>query len=187
MEEKVRVLDLKKCNNPKQLDIYQIDYIQDDAKYSKEVVKTLDVVKILIYDKSSDSFVITKQFRPLVYVNHPDAAFRYELCGGRCDKDLSTKEIAIEEVLEETGYRVDDLKKITTLYTASKMTLYYAKVDDSMKVESGGGMDYEMIDLLYLPISKAKEFMFDESKPKRPGLMFAFCWFFENVNTNSKN
>ncbi len=178
MKDKIEVLEVTKCENPKKVNLYEVKFIQDGKEQIKEVVKALDVVKILIYHKDKDAFVITKQFRPLVYVNHPDAAFRYELCGGRCDKELTTKEIAIEEVFEETGYKVDDLEKITTLYAGGKMTLYYVEVDDSMLVNLGGGVDDEMIDVIYLPISKAKEFMFDETKPKRAGLMFSFCWFF---------
>jgi len=58
------------------------------------------------------------------------------------------------------------------------MTLYYAEVDDSMIANSGGGVDDEDIEVIYLPTKDAKEFMFDENIPKRPGLMFAFCWFF---------
>jgi len=117
-------------------------------------------------------------------------AFRYELCGGREDKEgLSSEEIAKEEVLEECGYKIDKLEKITTLVTGGKMTLYFGVVNESMRVNEGGGIDYEMIDLFFLPINEAKKFMFDESIPKRPGLMFAFCWFFhmrKEVNGNIK-
>ena len=175
----MKVLDVKKVDCPKSVEIYEMRYLEDGKEKVKELLKSLDVVKILIYHREKKSFVLVKQFRPLVYINRPELSMRYELCGGREDKsNKSSKEIAMEEVLEETGYKVSDLVKITSLATTSKMTLYYAEVDESMKVNDGGGLDYEDIELVYLPVDDAKEFMFDESKPKRPGLMFAFMWFF---------
>ncbi len=178
MKDKVTDIKVVKVDEPREHDIYEVSYTQSGKRYKKEVKKSLDVVKVLLYHKEMDAFVLVKQFRALVYINHPDRAIRYELCGGREDKEgLSSKEIAKEEVLEETGYKVEQLEKITTLTTTGKMSLFYGEVDESMRVNSGGGLEEENIELVYLPVSKAKEFMFDESKPKRPALMFAFCWF----------
>ncbi len=179
MKDKIADIKVVKVNEPKSHDIYEVSYTQSGKRYTKEVKKSLDVVKILLYHKQKDAFVLVKQFRALVYINHPDLAIRYELCGGREDKEgLSSEEIAKEEVLEETGYKVEKLEKITMLVTGGKMTLFYAEVDESMRANSGGGLEDENIELVYLPVKEAKEFMFDESKPKRPALMFAFCWFF---------
>ncbi len=179
MEERIKVLDIKRVKEPKDIKIFEISFLQDGKLKRKEIYKAKNVVKILIYHKEKDAFVLVKQFRPLVYINYPDFAIRYELCGGREDKEgLTSEEVAKEEVLEETGYKVKNLQKITTLMTGAKMTLYYTEVDESMRVTEGGGVDYEMIDVFYLPVKEAKKFMFDESIPKRPGLMFAFCWFF---------
>ncbi len=179
MENRIKILDVKKIQKPKTIEIYEVTFIQKDKKIVKEVAKSKNVVKILLYHEEKNAFVLVKQFRPLVYINQPKMAFRYELCGGREDKEgLSSEEIAKEEVLEECGYKIDKLEKITTLVTGGKMTLYFGVVNESMRVNEGGGIDYEMIDLFFLPINEAKKFMFDESIPKRPGLMFAFCWFF---------
>ena len=181
MKDKITDIVVTKVEEPRSHEIYEVSYTQSGNRYTKEVKKSLDVVKVLLYHTQKDAFVLVKQFRALTYINHPELAIRYELCGGREDKEgLSSEEIAKEEVLEETGYKVDKLEKITTLTTGGKMTLFYAEVDDSMIVNSGGGLEDENIELVYLPVSKAKEFMFDESKPKRPALMFSFCWFFSN-------
>ena len=58
--------------------------------------------------------------------------------------------------------------------------LYFAIIDDEQKVHDGGGIHDEQIELFYLPLEEAKDFIYDESKAKTPGLMFAFYWFFEN-------
>jgi UDP-sugar diphosphatase len=61
--------------------------------------------------------------------------------------------------------------------TGQRQTLYYAEVDESMKVNEGGGIDNEMIELEFLPLSQVNDFIFDETKPKPPGLVVAFLWF----------
>jgi len=174
----VEILDVKEVKEPKQIKVFKVSFKEDGKVKKKEVTKNLDVVKILIYHKEKDAFVLVKQFRPLVYINHPESAVRYELCGGRMDKNISIEDTAKEEVLEETGYKVQNLQKITTLTTSGKMHLFYTQVSDHDRKTSGGGVEYENIDVVYLPVKEAKEFMFDESKPKRPGLMFSFCWWF---------
>ncbi len=170
-------VDIKRVENPDG-EFYEVSYNSKGKRYSCVVQKSRDIVKILIYNRDRDAFVLTKQFRPFLYINHPEYAYKYELCGGGEDKNIGSYQTAIEEILEETGYRVDSLEKITTLYTTSKMTLYYSEVDDSMIENSGGGIEDEDIEIIYLPIKDAKEFMFNENIPKRPGLMFAFCWWF---------
>jgi UDP-sugar diphosphatase len=109
-----------------------------------------------------------------------------ELCAGIVDKELSLVEIVKEEVEEECGYDIPlpNIEKITSFHTSvgfagSKQTLYFAEVNESMKVSEGGGVDHEQIEVVYLPIDEAKKLLYDESIAKTPGLMFAFMWWFE--------
>ncbi|MFT5654183.1 MAG: UDP-sugar diphosphatase, partial [Psychromonas sp.] len=51
--------------------------------------------------------------------------------------------------------------------------------NERMKVSEGGGVDAEMIEVVYLPIKEAKALIYDASIAKTPGLMFAFMWWFE--------
>jgi len=152
-----------------------------------ELVNAHDSVAILIFNSDSSSFVCVKQFRPAVY-NHNKSSdgVTIELCAGLVDKDLTLEQIASEEILEETGFKVDarDLEKITSFYTSvgfagSKQTLFFAEVNESCRVTCGGGIaGEEMIEVVEIPISKAKELMYNEDIPKTPGLLFAFEWFF---------
>ena len=174
------------CSNSDFIKPKRIHYRQKGIKKSWDIVKTHDSVVILLYHITKKSFVLVKQFRPAVYLNNKNG-FTYELCAGIVDKDKSLKMIAKEEILEETGYDVKlaNIKKITSFYTAvgfsgSKQNLYFAKVDDSLKSHNGGGVDTEDIEVIYLPITKAKEFIFDESIAKAAGLAYSFMWFFEN-------
>ncbi len=132
--------------------------------------------------------MVVRQFRPPVYLKNHDG-FTYELCAGIVDKDKSLLEIAHEEILEECGFHVplERIEKITSFYTAvgfagSHQTLYFAIIDESMRVSEGGGVDVEEIEVVYVSLAEARAFVLDESKAKTPGLMFGFGWFLENQN-----
>lgn len=116
-----------------------------------------------------------------------DAAITYELCSGIVDKDAPLVKIAQDEILEECGYsipeekihRVTSGRRVGT--SGCKQTFYYAECTDDMIVSTGGGIESEgeMIDVYYLPLDEAKEFIFNESLIKPYGLMMAFLWFFQ--------
>ena len=163
-------------------------YEQNGKAKSWEIVEAHDSVAILIYHIQKDAFVLVKQFRPAVYLNNKDG-MTIELCAGIVDKNLSLVEIAMEEVEEECGYRVEveHIKKITSFHTSvgfagSKQMLYYVEVDEHMKVSEGGGVDDEQIEVVMLPIAEAKTLIYDEDIAKTPGLMFAFMWYFDRLS-----
>ncbi len=151
-----------------------------------EIVKASDSVAILIYNQDSNSFVCVKQFRPAVYLQDKSTTgVTLELCAGILDKDLSLEEIASEEIFEECGFEVpaSQLAKITSFYTSvgfagSKQHLYFAEVNENMRVNAGGGVaGEETIEVVEIPLDNANEIMYDESIPKTPGLLYAFNWF----------
>lgn len=161
----------------------------DGVARAWDCVKVHDSVSILLYHTQRDALLLVKQFRPSVWfyqeenlINSPEKGYTYELCAGILDKGISEEQTAIEEVLEETGYAVKDLKFITSYYSAlgfaaNRQILYFARINESMKLGRGGGVDGEKIELFYLPTAKAREFMFDEKIVRAPGLILAFQWF----------
>ncbi|WP_457598364.1 NUDIX domain-containing protein [Hydrogenimonas sp.] len=163
-------------------------YEQDGVQKSWEVVQAHDSVAVLIYHTQRDRFILVKQFSPAVYL-HDNEGYTYELCAGIVDKKSSLAQIAAEEIEEECGYEIaaGKIEKVTSFYTSvgfagSKQTLFYAEVDDSMKVHEGGGIEMEQIEVVELPLSRARTFIYDETKVKTPGLMFAFMWFFDRFS-----
>ena len=175
-------VDIVKLENASFIKLKKMNYTQNGVVKSWEIAKVHDSVAILIYHKAKESYIFVKQFRPAVYLENSDG-FTIELCAGIVDKDLSLKQIACEEVLEECGYKVseDDLHRVTSFYTAvgfagSSQTLYYIEVDDNAKVNEGGGIDLEEIELIYIKKSEINEFIFNESFAKTPGLMLALLW-----------
>ena len=176
--------------NPRFVQPLRINYTQDNVDKSWEAVKSHDSVSILLYHTTKNAFLVVKQFRPPVYVHNKEYPFTYELCAGIVDKKISLKQIAQEEINEECGYQVelDQISKINSFFTnvgvsGAKQHLYFAKIDESMKVHEGGGINDEQIELEFISFEKSKEFIYDESKAKTPGLISAFYWFYEQ---NSK-
>jgi len=181
---KIEDIRLEPCKKSSFVKLERMSYLQDGIEKSWDIAQVHDSVAILLYHVQKEAFVLVRQFRPPVYLKNRDG-FTFELCAGIVDKDKTLKEIAKEEVYEECGYEIplDSIEKITSYYTSvgfagARQTLYYAKVDESLKVHEGGGVDAEMIEIAYLPLGEAKTFLLDENKAKTPGLMFAFMWFF---------
>ncbi len=188
MEFKIEDFKLKPLVDGKFIKPSLATYKINGESRSWEVVKSYDSVAILIYNRDNNSFVCVKQFRPAVYAHLGDDGVTLELCAGLVDKNLTLEQIASEEVIEETGYKVDakELIKIASFHTSvgfsgSKQHLYYVEVDNNRRVTQGGGVvGEEMIEVVEIPISSAREFIYNDNIVKTPGLMFAFEWFFKD-------
>ncbi len=182
-----KITSIQKLKNPSFIKPIKIHYIQDGLEKEWEAVISHDSVAILIYHTEKKSFILVKQLRATVLNKNKNNGMMYELCAGIVDKDVSNAQIAKEEILEECGYDIPvaNLEKISSFYTSvgisgTYQTIYYAQTNDSMKVNEGGGLNDENIEVIYLPIKKAKKFMFNETYQKTTGLMMAIYWFFDN-------
>ncbi|CAF3330465.1 unnamed protein product [Rotaria socialis] len=163
-------------------------------------------VVIIVYNRSTDSLVFVRQFRPAVYVmmskeaqnasfiadidftkQNPKSAITYEFCAGIIDKKhLSNKEHAHVELLEECGYSVD----INSIESVAKyrsgigiagafQELFYVEVTNEMKTNAGGGnlSEFEFIAIHEVHVDELYQFLFDETKAKEASLMFGVMWF----------
>ena len=110
----------------------------------------------------------------------------YELCAGIVDKHVSLIQVAKEEVLEETGYDVplENFQVVNSYITnigtsGTTHTQYYCTVTDDMQINQGGGdiEEGELIDVVYIPVAKSMDFVYDTSIKKSCGLCFGFMWF----------
>ncbi len=180
--EDFKLIELKE---PKFIEASLVNYKQNGVAKTWEVVKAHDSVAILIYHKEHNSFVLVKQFRPAVYMKNGNG-LTIEMCAGIIDKELSLKEIAKEEIMEECGYLVDinSIEKITSVNSAvgfagSKQTIFYVEVDESMRVNNGGGIDNELIEVIEIPIDEVREFIYNENIARTTGLLFAILWWLD--------
>lgn len=181
--------ELSPLLDPKFIFTSLASYNQDGKEKSWEIVDASDSVAILLYHETKKSFVMVRQFRPAIYANNHETGMTLELCAGIVDKNLSLAQIAIEEIAEECGYevRIENLLKVTSFHTSvgfasSLQTLYYAKIDDNMKVNEGGGIGNEMIEVVYIGINEAMDLAYDENVVKTPGLLYALAWWKEQHN-----
>ncbi len=184
----VKIDSVGELTNPKFVKPVLINYTLNEQKKTWEAVISHDSVSIVLFHKDKNALITVKQFRPPVMNKNKTNGYTYELCAGIVDKDTTNVQIAKEEIFEECGYDVDvkNIKEIHTYYTSvgisgSKQTMYYAECDDSMKINDGGGLEEENIEVVYIDVDDAKEFMFNNKFQKTPGLMVGFYWFFENI------
>ncbi|MEN8302721.1 MAG: NUDIX domain-containing protein [Campylobacterota bacterium] len=182
-----KIDSITELKNPSFIKPLLINYTQKGVQKKWEAVISHDSVSILLWHREKDAFVVVKQLRPAVLNMTKTDGMMHELCAGIIDKSVSNVQIAKEEILEECGYDVpvENLDYITTFYTSvgisgASQILYYAELDESMKIAEGGGLHEEEIEVVYIPTEDAKKFMFDTSYKKTPGMMMAFYWFFDN-------
>lgn len=187
MKNEIKNFRLEPLSRAQYISASLAKYEQNGISKDWEVVEAHDSVAILIYHKEHESFVLVKQFRPAVYLNNNDG-MTVELCAGLVDKEMTLDRIAQEEIEEECGFLVglEALKYITSFHTSvgfagSRQALYYVEVDESMRISAGGGVESELIEVMELPVSRAKRFIYDESIAKTPGLMFAFMWWRDRI------
>ena len=178
-------------------------YMENGVKRSWDFIHSLDSVSVLLYHTQRQSLLFVRQFRPPVFVCHfgeaylessqedskfgqNEIGYTYELCAGLVDKEgKSVEQIAKEEVQEECGYKVNNLEYITSFSTAvghsgAKQSLFYAEIDENDRVSTGGGVDGEVIESVFVGLDCLEQFLYDESKIKTPGLAFGVMWFLSN-------
>jgi len=182
-----KINSIENLKNPSFIKPIKINYTQKDIKKTWEAVISHDSVAILIYHTTKKELILVKQLRVTVLNKNKENGMMYELCAGIVDKDTTNVQIAKEEILEECGYDipVQNLEKISSFYTSvgisgTHQTIYYTECDDSMKLNDGGGLNDEDIEVIYIPLKEAKEFIFDEKYQKTTGVMLAFYWFFNH-------
>lgn len=151
--EKAPVRNLKKellSDNWYTLNKFTFEYEKKDGeleKQEREVYDCGDAIAILLYNKKNKTVILTKQFRLPVYRNEKGTGMMIEVCAGLLDGD--TPEVcAKRETLEETGYHIDEVKKIFEAYmvpgpVTQKVHFFIAEYTHEMRVTLGGGAEHE--------------------------------------------
>ncbi|WP_379963192.1 GDP-mannose pyrophosphatase NudK [Epilithonimonas sp. UC225_85] len=114
---------------------------------SREAYDRGNGATILLYNKDSQTVILTRQFRIPTYVNGNDDGMMIEACAGLLDQD-NPEDCIRRETEEETGYKIRDVKKVFEAYMSPGSVteiLYFfvAEYSKEMKVSDGGGLEEE--------------------------------------------
>ena len=127
---------------------------------SRETYDRGNGATILLYNLERRTVVLTRQFRFPAFVNgHPGLLI--ETAAGLLDR-ASPEDRIKAEVEEETGYRVDHVRKVFEAFMSpgsvtEKLYFFLAEYDSESRVSVGGGnfVEGEDIEVLELPIDDA--------------------------------
>ncbi|MAU26774.1 MAG: GDP-mannose pyrophosphatase NudK [Muricauda sp.] len=143
---------------------FTFEYQKEDGSWETQVREVYDRgngAAILLYNKQKKTVVLTRQFRMPTYLNGNEDGMMIEACAGVLENGNAEATI-IKEVEEETGYKIDNLKKIFESYMSPGsvteiLHFFIGQYTDTMKVSQGGGAEdeHENIEVLEMPFSKA--------------------------------
>jgi GDP-mannose pyrophosphatase NudK len=134
---------------------------------TREVYDRGNGAVILLYNKEYRTVILTRQFRLPSFVNGNKKGVLIEACAGLLDQD-NPEEAIKRETEEETGYRINKVRKIFESYmspgSVSEILYFFiAEYAQSMKVHDGGGIEHEQEDIEVLEISFDKAFAMIET------------------------
>lgn len=205
--ENISDVTVEECTKSRYITPMRLKYKQNGSGKIWDAMQVHNSVAVLLFNKSTDSFIFVRQFRPAIYLNNSKTeqkndeviidtdkfpgslGITYELCAGLIDKDVSPTEIAKMEIHEECGFDVpmESIEHVTSYRsgvgtTGSKQYLFYAEVTEEMRTGKGGGVleEGEMIDVIEIPKSEVMTFVMDENINRPIGMMFAVLWYFQN-------
>jgi nudix-type nucleoside diphosphatase (YffH/AdpP family) len=135
------------------------DFLRSDGTWQRQSRETYDRgngAAILLYNLEQRSVVLTAQFRFPAFVNGHDGML-IEAPAGLLD--AASPELRIKaEVEEETGYRVEHVRKIFEAFMSpgsvtEKLYFFVAEYEASSKAALGGGNREEGEDIAVLELS----------------------------------
>lgn len=165
MNERIRITETKiLSDNWYVLRKVTFDYKRKNGKWethSREAYDRGNGATILLYNLENQTVILTRQFRLPTYVNGNSTGMLIEACAGLLDQEQP--DVAIRrEVEEETGYRLKHVTKVFEAYMSpgsvtEKLFFYIAEYDRASKINDGGGVEDEEIDVLEIPFRQAVE------------------------------
>ena len=142
------------------------DYLRADGTWqtlNRETYDRGNGSTILLYHREKKTVVLTRQFRFPAFVNGLADGMLIEACAGLLDEDDAETCIK-REAEEETGYRVDKVRKIFEVYMSpgsvtEKLYFFVAEYSSQAKVSDGGGEKShgEDIEVLEIPLDEAMQ------------------------------
>jgi nudix-type nucleoside diphosphatase (YffH/AdpP family) len=109
-----------------------------------------DSVAAIIFNIDTNKAYFVNQFKYPCYSKH--GGWITEVVAGIIDEGETPEEAIKREILEEIGYNTLAIEKISTFFvspggSSERIFLYLAKVDNSQKIDNGGGLISENEDI----------------------------------------
>ena len=155
-------------NNWYTLNKVTFEYQREDGEWETQIREAYDRgngAVILLYNAPKGTVVLTRQFRMPTYLNGNEDGMMVEACAGLLEKGNAEETIKME-VEEETGYKIDKVKKVFEAYMSPGSVteiLYFfiGQYEDAMKVGEGGGAEDETenIEVLEMDFNEALRMM----------------------------
>nr|WP_159464413.1 GDP-mannose pyrophosphatase NudK [Scandinavium goeteborgense] len=129
------------------------------VRHKREVYDRGNGATILLYNPHKKTVVLVRQFRVATWVNGNADGRLIETCAGLLDDDEPEACIR-KEAVEETGYQVDEVRKVFELYMSpggvtELVHFFIAEYHDNLRANAGGGVEDEDIDVLEMPFERA--------------------------------
>ncbi|MFK7805865.1 MAG: NUDIX domain-containing protein [Anaerolineae bacterium] len=139
------------------------DYLRNNGEWQTQSRETYDRgngATILLVNLEQGTVILTRQFRFPAFVNGLSEGVLIETAAGLLDQASPEARIK-QEVEEETGYQVDQVRKVFEAYMSpgsvtEKLYFFIAEYDADSKVGLGGGVENEGedIEVLELPLQE---------------------------------
>jgi len=142
---------------------YEIRKNDDSTEeLTREVYCSANGATVLLYNTSTNKVLLTRQFRMPTFINNNPSGMLIEACAGLLEENEDPKEGMIREIEEETGYKVQHVRKVFELYSTpgcvSEMLHYFvAEYTNDQRVSNGGGLatESEDIEVIEMPFDDA--------------------------------
>ena len=140
-----------------------------DGTLSPEVTRysftKWDAVAVLVYHVSKESYILVRQMR-YPPTHHGIDPWLIEIVAGGISPGEDEEAAGRRELIEEVGYDAIAFERVMQFYVSpgimsERITLFYAEVDESSKINEGGGLlnEDEDIELIWLPKSHVMEWI----------------------------
>lgn len=142
------------------LNKYSFEYQKPNGDWERQEREAYDRGNgstILLYNAAKGTIILTRQFRLPTYVNGNADGMMIETCAGLLDKD-NAEDCIRKEAEEETGYKLDKVKKIFEAYMSPGSVteiihFFIAEYRADMKVSDGGGLAHEQENIQVLELN----------------------------------
>jgi nudix-type nucleoside diphosphatase (YffH/AdpP family) len=145
------------------IDALEVSHMQNNgvmSEYQRRLVlERGDAVAVLLYNVDTKCIVAVRQFRAPTLGKGSEGGWITEAVAGTIDQYETPERTAVRETMEETGYKIGELKLIAQFFSSpggssERVYLYYAKVCNADKIGNEGGINDEDIEVVNIPIDE---------------------------------